>query len=57
MTKGGMAQLENDQAISSMRVETIEKVVQGLGGRLVVMAEFPNGQSRRIKTDRQLKEA
>jgi hypothetical protein len=55
-TKGGMAQWENDQAIDTVRVEAVDKVVQGLGGRLVMVAEFPNGRSRRIRTGRELKE-
>lgn len=49
ITKGGMAQLENDQAIETMKVETVEKVLHGLGARLVMLAEFPDGRSRRIR--------
>ena len=56
VTKSGMAQLESDQAIEKMKVETVEKVLQGLGARLVMLAEFPDGRSRRIRIDREPKE-
>lgn len=56
VTKGGMAQLESDQAIERMKVETVEKVLQGLGARLVMLAEFPDGKSRRIRIGPEPKE-
>jgi hypothetical protein len=48
MTKGGLAQLEKAGSLGRMQVGTIEKLIAGLGGKLVLSAQLPNGEVREL---------
>lgn len=48
MTKGGLAQLEKAGALERMQVGTVEKLINSLGGVLVLTAKLPNGELRKL---------
>lgn len=48
MTKGGLSQLENGSDLLSMKVGTINKLIDSLGASLVLTARFPNGDERKL---------
>jgi DNA-binding XRE family transcriptional regulator len=48
MTKGGLAQLEKAGSLGKMQVGTVEKLISGLGGKLVLTAKLPNGETREL---------
>lgn len=51
ITKSGLAQIERQQSVGPMQVETVKKFVSGLGGELVMLARFPGGREKLISTD------
>jgi DNA-binding XRE family transcriptional regulator len=48
MTKGGLAQLEKAGALERMQVGTVNKLIESLGGTLVLTAKLPNGETREL---------
>lgn len=48
ITKGGLSQIEGEDDLLGMKVGTIKKLVDSLGGELVLTARFPNGDERNL---------
>jgi len=48
ITKGGLSQLEGEADLLGMKVGTIKKLIDSLGGSLVLTAKFPNGEEREL---------
>jgi Helix-turn-helix len=48
ITKGGLSQIESEEDLLGMKVGTIKKLIDQLGGRLVLTAKFPNGDERNL---------
>jgi DNA-binding XRE family transcriptional regulator len=48
MTKGGLSQIESEDDLLGMKVGTIKKLIDSLGGNLVLTARFPNGEERNL---------
>jgi DNA-binding Xre family transcriptional regulator len=51
ISKSGLAQMERPASLTSMQVDTLRKLVAGLGGELVLKAQFPDGGERTIAVD------
>jgi DNA-binding XRE family transcriptional regulator len=50
VSKSAVAQMEKS-GVRRMQVATLRKVIQSLGGELVLTASFPGGKQRRIAID------
>jgi DNA-binding XRE family transcriptional regulator len=48
MTKSGLAQIEANASSGKVQVDTLQRLVSSLGGRLVISAMFPDGTERRV---------
>lgn len=53
MSTAGLAQLERAGSVDNMKLHTLEKLIAGLGGKLVVSAIFPDAIKRHIMTSAQ----
>jgi len=51
ISKSGLAQMERQASLTSMRVDTLQKLVASMGGELVLTAHFPDGRERTIAID------
>lgn len=51
ISKSGLAQMERPASLSAMQIATLRKLVDSLGGELVLTARFPDGGERRIAVD------
>lgn len=51
ISKSALAQAEGAQSVQVMQLATLKKVVESLGGELVITARFPEGPERRIAVD------
>jgi DNA-binding XRE family transcriptional regulator len=52
ITKGGLAQIEASANEGKVQVDTLSKLVQAMGGRLVISAAFPDGTERKVAIGR-----
>jgi Helix-turn-helix len=48
ITKSGLAQIESSAATGKVQVDTLQRLIGSLGGRLVISAEFLDGSERRV---------
>lgn len=48
ITKGGLAQIEASAAQGKVQVDTLQRLISSLGGRLLISAAFPDGTERRV---------
>lgn len=51
ITKSGLAQMERPAALAAMQIDTLRKLIAGMGGELVLTARFPGGTERQIAVD------
>jgi DNA-binding XRE family transcriptional regulator len=51
ITKSGLAQMERPASLTSMQIDTLQRLVAGMGGELVLTARFPDGAERQIAVD------
>jgi hypothetical protein len=51
MTKSGLNQLEAVPSITALQIATLKKVIESLGGELVMKARFAKGREREISLD------
>jgi DNA-binding XRE family transcriptional regulator len=51
ISKSGIAQMERPEALNSMQIDTLRRIVASLGGELVLTARFPQGSERQIAID------
>jgi Helix-turn-helix len=52
ITKGGLAQIEASANEGKVQVDTLQKLVAAMGGRLVISAQFPDGTERKMAIGR-----
>ena len=52
ITKGGLAQIEASANEGKVQVETLDKLIAAMGGRLVISATFPDGTERKVAVGR-----
>ena len=48
MTKSGLAQIEANAASGKLQLNTLHKLVNSLGGQLIISAAFPDGTERKV---------
>lgn len=48
ITKGGLAQIEASADQGKVQVDTLQRLVASLGGRLIISAAFPDGTERKV---------
>lgn len=51
ISKSGLAQMERPASLGAMQIDTLRRIVAGMGGELVLTARFPGGSERRIAVD------
>lgn len=51
ISKSGLAQMERPSSLTSMQIDTLQRLIASLGGELVLTARFPDGQERRIAAE------
>jgi DNA-binding XRE family transcriptional regulator len=51
ISKSGLAQMERPASLTSMQIDTLQRLVAGMGGKLVLTARFPDGAERQIAVD------
>jgi DNA-binding XRE family transcriptional regulator len=51
ISKSGLAQMERPASLTSMQIDTLRRLVAGMGGELVLTARFPDGAERQIAMD------
>jgi hypothetical protein len=48
VSKGRLAQIERVHPLEAVQIGTIERLIEAMGGTLVLTAKFPNGQTREL---------
>lgn len=48
ISKSGLSQIETSAAIGTVQIDTLQKLIESLGGRLKISATFPDGTERRV---------
>ncbi|MCA1749122.1 MAG: helix-turn-helix domain-containing protein [Parasphingopyxis sp.] len=48
ITKGGLAQIESSTDKGKVQLETLDKLIVAMGGRLIISATFPDGTERKV---------
>jgi DNA-binding XRE family transcriptional regulator len=51
ISKSGLAQMERPASLASMQIDTLQRLIAGMGGELVLTARFPGGSERQIAVD------